>query len=96
MDKRHELVYKKNGIHATYGRLPHPLTEWEGIVYYVRTTFESASDDMKTVEEIINMLEGDSYNHGQEWRLNRRELIYYNPIFEERINLIGFRIKDMY
>lgn len=96
MSNRHELVYEKNGRNATYGRVPYPITEWKGIVYFVRTQFVNLDKHKKIVEDIADMLESDSYDHGSEWRLDREKLIQSNERFEEYITLIDFRIKDSY
>lgn len=96
MKNKHELVYERNRKYATYGKVPYPITEWKGIIYFIRTEFINLEEHKKIVNEVVTMLESDSYNHGAEWRLDKEKLLHCDEIFEEYITLVNFRIKDSY
>lgn len=80
-----------------YGQLPSGLVPgWDGIIYWYQTNLDmaAATEHEDLVRPIIEKQMEDSYDHGQEWRVDKIKAV----IWEEwrQVTLCSFYIHDAY
>lgn len=87
-----QLVCDVDGVEVTYTQL------LDSFAYHMRVMNDVSYDDaLKAVDQLVQVMEHQSYDHGQEWR---RTSIEPQPKDERyRIDhefIVHFRMKDSY